>query len=515
MTTERGLTTEEGLHQPVDDADTEVRILEYLKNSDDTSDITAEVKYNLQWIKRKLAKVKDIIAENRETRLTVGEEKSRAVAAKVSDSDYRLFQGLKELSELSLCLEECDDYEECFRYLSSDWTFREVLTMISEHPNTDITAQIVSDLRDIIEDDGDGERITVKHAELGKCFAEVRLPDLLATFLEKNPEDPDSSAACLTILIGLFDYSAEVYNVLVRSSELNLKIIELATISNANDVTIVNQYAMEYLATLLTNIGTEKLLLEFCQAGTSSEIDIIDWLLVRLSRFRKMDFHSVSPEGKEYVENAVQLLSFLISTFPLCNRKFLDNEGVELMLILISTEMKWQVKTGFKILDFGTTNADFASASVKSAILKPLFNHINFKRAASSLNVFLFGIIEKLFRYLAFDSDERLRLLNKLIDKDYRNLRKIIRFKKRKLEEGDQEEDEVNNILAWTAADVLTSPEKIKELFKEEDMNLKSDLEEPLKITIQISRESATEENIEILEILENLVHALQERYDL
>ncbi|QPG74742.1 hypothetical protein FOA43_002075 [Brettanomyces nanus] len=507
----------------------DLNILSYLKSTTSkASEIVPQTSrtYNLQSLKIDLNRIKQLIAQNTQTRSSILADAtnqdlihSHASADKISDSDYQLFQGIKDCSDLSLSLDECQDYVQCYRYIASDWTFKQLLSLISNHPNIYVAAQVLAQLRDLVESDisqsSSSDKLAVKRSQLTQCFVSCNLPQLLSNFLQrKDRENDDSVITCLTVLVDLCNYPDSLYEILVACDKLNDQVYQMCKVSSASQVTLVNQYAMEYLNVLLTDSRNTK--------GFPSH-DLVDQLLVSLSKFLKVQLSSITPEGREYVENTILLLSFLVSTSDQCNSQFIADEGIELMLMMVSSEdSRWHTKTGFKILDSACTKTEIASILVEKGILKPVFQSINYRKLpqkSTSLNIYLLDIIGRLFKYLPFDSDDRLRLLNKFMNKNYKNFNKLMKYKKIVDTADDLDETLmvacsalINTIIAWISIDDIVPVEKVMNIFTDSGLTISSNLIEPLHDTYQILLGETGTENDDT-EVLKDLYQALSSRY--
>ena len=98
----------------------------------------------------------------------------------------------------------------------------------------------------------------------------------------------------------------------------------LQKIGTKKEIDSVQQYAAELLAILLQSSTPNRIKL--------AESSGVDTLLQTLSRYRKRD--PVDEDETEFLENVFDSLCLCLSE-PSGKKKFLDGEGLELMILLI------------------------------------------------------------------------------------------------------------------------------------------------------------------------------------
>lgn len=220
------------------------------------------------------------------------------------------------------------------------------------------------------------------------------------------------------------------------------------------------QYSTEVLAILLQSTGSNRAKL--------IESDGIDILLQLLSTYRKRD-PSKGTEEEEYVENLFDCVTRCADDRE-GKVKFLVAEGIELCLIMLR-EGKMSKPRALRLLDHALGGPDGAACCeklVEAAGLKVIFSifmkkvqefpqishqlsyHIRFSVYASVFHLFpkkkstkllliqhdshttehVLGILSSMFRSLPSNSDARIRLLAKFVEKEYEKLSRLVSIRR-------------------------------------------------------------------------------------
>ncbi|GME71170.1 unnamed protein product [[Candida] boidinii] len=297
----------------------------------------------------------------------------------------------------------------------------------------------------------------------------------------------------LTFLINLNDYGdIQVDQFFITDG--NIEFINWLVDTNLSKFQIknfssINQYSIEFLSDILIkneeNFGKlDNILINH------GGIDIIEILLKSLSKFKKIDFKLSEIEIKEFYNNLTNLINYLL----ISNFKFLDsfilNEGLQLILITIEINSinlnNFQLKSNLKILNncfnFSKLNRRISKVIINDSGLKIIFNLINNNKIkltnssntnSDSIKFYCFNLINNFLIHLSTDDSERIRLIHKIINKDFKNLSKIISLKLQllklieELEENEDPETEhedtlvelvnanfaINSIILWVILD--------------------------------------------------------------
>ncbi|GMF02360.1 unnamed protein product [[Candida] boidinii] len=222
--------------------------------------------------------------------------------------------------------------------------------------------------------------------------------------------------------------------------------------------------------------------------------------ILLLSKFKKIDFKLSEIEIKEFYNNLINLINYLL----ISNFKFLDsfilNEGLQLILITIELNSlnlnNFQLKSNLKILNncfnFSKLNRKISKVIINDSGLKIIFNLINNNKIkltnssntnSDSIKFYCFNLINNFLIHLSTDDNERIRLIHKIINKDFKNLSKIISLKLQllklieELEENEDPEPEhedtlvelvnanfaINSIILWVIIDEQVLETHLKE----------------------------------------------------
>lgn len=218
------------------------------------------------------------------------------------------------------------------------------------------------------------------------------------------------------------------------------------------------QYSAEVLAILLQSTGSNRAKL--------IESDGIDILLQLLSTYRKRD-PSKGTEEEEYVENLFDCVTCCTDDRE-GKAKFLVAEGIELCLIMLR-EGKMSKPRALRLLDHALGGPDGAACCeklVEAAGLKVIFSIFMKKVKNSQVSCQLFltlslpihiplffllfqkvitklllqhdshttehvlGILSSMLRSLPSNSDARIRLLAKFVEKEYEKLSRLVTIRR-------------------------------------------------------------------------------------
>ncbi|KAH3667353.1 hypothetical protein OGAPHI_003002 [Ogataea philodendri] len=453
------------------------QLLEFLE-ADRSVQPQKNVDYNSQWVKNSVTRLGRLVSQNLEMH-----DKHSRDPVKVMDSEYELYQGLKDWSEVALALTEASDWQQCYKELCGSPVFWQVVGLAASHPNIDVREQVLIILADLVEEDRDeGKKALVQ------VFVECKLADVLGSFLgqlDDLREEPELyeqySTLCLGLAIALVEYQEIDF---LHSQKLNTGVLGLVAGASAAKVDRVAQYCSEYVSELLVG-RTEEEIRDF--EATTDE-DLVELLMVVWSKFRKTLVSG--SEATEFLENCLLTLGYL-GRFDSYRRRFVDNEGLDLAMLFIGSSVsKLHVSSGLKVAA-AMIDQESASQLVQMGVLKPLMKSFSSKVSRSdSPTMYILRVVAQLYKYLPFGSDERIRLTNKLIHKEFAGLEKILALW-RGLVADESDNDAVletlasaNLVLLWVLDEKLVAKKDIDQLTAKLQIDL-NDLVQTVDIDIQ------------------------------
>ncbi|OWB79726.1 hypothetical protein B5S32_g3961 [[Candida] boidinii] len=466
----------------------ELKILEYINNGKDDSKYTGITKLTKKNLNDTLDETANLISINLEERAKfINKPKS------YFNSEFQLFNNLKNLSDLIVLFDDVkslSDYENYLKFFINHNTTVEILNLLVNHPNHDISYQVLVFFNELVEkeddlvDDEDEEdsndidkesRNNVK----SECFRHLffkkcNILNLLNHFIQSvsNYKDKFGNSysnltemitLALNFLINLNDYSdIQVDQFFITAG--NIELINWLIESNLSKFQIknfssINQYSIEFLSDILIKNEENFNKLDNILINHGG-IDIIEIILKILSKFRKINFKTSEIEIKEFYNNLINLINYLL----ISNFKFLDsfilNEGLQLILITIELNSlnlnNFQLKSNLKILNncfnFSKLNRKISKIIINDSGLKIIFNLINNNKIklthggnnSDSIKFYCFNLINNFLIHLSTDDNERIRLIHKLINKDFKNLNKIISLKLKLLKSIEESEENEN-----------------------------------------------------------------------
>ncbi|KAL7960149.1 Catenin-beta-like protein [Trichoderma compactum] len=460
----------------------ESEILDFVDKADAGGDLD---KIDGAWLRRTALNLEKLITKNSELRSRFEDQPHKFI-----DSEADLDA---EIKNLSLLAESSELYGE-FVKLGTAGSLVSLLT----HENSDIAIDAIEIIGELTDDDVVTE--TEQWDTLVGALIDSDLLSLLVSNLSRFNEDDESDRSGVYHSLSVLENLSSQKAVATRmcKEEALLKWL-LQRIQRAESPASQNkQYAAEILAILSQAApeNREKLV----------SLDIIDIMLQLVAPYRRRDPEKGGPE-EEFVENLFESLTCLVDT-PAGRAKFLEAEGTELCLILIK-ESKVAKHPSLRLLDHatgGTTSAEICQRIVEAGGLKTTFTMFN-KSHDQRLIGPLLSVFSSMLRFLPADSPERIRLLAKLVEKEYEKTAKLVKLhrdyttrikaaeeehRQESARSRDAEEDReiqllskkmdaglinlqlVDVILAWLIAEDGGANQKIKRLLADTDDTFKS-----------------------------------------
>lgn len=306
-----------------------------------------------------------------------------------------------------------------------------IFLSLIQHQNGDIAADMIDLLSqlteaDAVEDYEEEARVLI--GALVEHGLMAVLIEALSKMDESNEEEAKAVYNILSVIENCIDVMPEVASKVAETTGmlewLNARISPSSVDSNT-------QYASEILAVLLQS-GGEKSRLKFGEMGG------VDTALRSIAPYRSKP--TQTPEEEEFVENVFDILCAVLMENA-GKRSFLENEGVELMMLMLKG--RTLIRTAaLKCLDFATTKfIEACDRSVKKGILPLVFGICmgklkilqgDKKKIKRHLDVYqeeeearCVSIVANLFICLEEESS-RARLVAKFVESEYEKCDKFV-----------------------------------------------------------------------------------------
>ncbi|KAA8898567.1 hypothetical protein TRICI_006522 [Trichomonascus ciferrii] len=399
---EDGTFYKEGLDEPTR------RAFEYVDAQDKKNDLEPE-KYNKAYLKRLLTAVEKNFALNTDQRLKYKDE-----PLKFMDSEHQLHGSIKMLSVLS----ETDLYQE----LIDSGSIPTIVELIS-HEDDLIAQETVIVLSDLF-DDSQVVSSYENREKLADSLIEQGLLSTLSSFLQRFSENPDSEDAVpvYDFLDNLVTLESVPTKILTEQGLINTLVSRIAD-SRSADKSPSKLTSAELLFVLL--LANPSKITGLVTDVVVSQKGFVDILLTEVSKIRSISPRNTSEE-EEFYENMFNILCLVVRNTA-GKDSFADNEGVELMVILMKVS-KWAKSRALKVLvdaSKGYSAGVIAENIVQSGGLKPLFSLFAKTEDRSVLSNILW-VLSSLLRWLDIDSPERIRVIGKFLEKEGAKLRKTV-----------------------------------------------------------------------------------------
>lgn len=385
--------------------------------------------YNAAFLNKLLISFEKAVSLNIELR-----EKYIDEPLKFMNSEEELDTAIKSLSVLS------NAPQLLALFIKSGST--ETLMSLVTHVNSDIADEaikVTSELLDIESSEvseEDGEYIT----EFGQYLITTQdLGNVVVSFLQqklKSDElDTEAVADALRIIENLIAFeNSELFAKAFLQTDLVSWLIGSFNDSRHVPTAIRNNCA-ELLASVLVHYPKD-----FSQTLARDNSNI-DKLLQSIATIRGKKIKKSSDE-EGFFKDMFDILRISVRDDK-ANSQFLENEGVDLMLILIKDEQhNWIVEEAFKVLTEtlkGSNRLESAQNLIKSGALKQLFKVFHSEKSSNSKKKekskadlsqeLAVQIISLLMRWLPLGSEERNRVIKKFVVNNFEKLYQILRIR--------------------------------------------------------------------------------------
>ncbi|KAK3492135.1 Catenin-beta-like protein [Neurospora hispaniola] len=472
-------------------------------------DLLTTDKIDLSWLKKTALNFEKRITRNAELRARHEDDPSKFI-----DSEADLDASIKALSILS-------EHPELYADFARLGCVSSLVSLLA-HENTDIAIDAVEIINELTDEDVAAS--DEQFSSLTDALLEADLLGLLVSNFSRLDEQQEADRTgvyhALSIIENLCS-RRETADQIGKHTELLEWLLSRAKKSESPIVSQNKQYAAEILAIMVQSSPANRRRL------ASDELNAVDTLLTLIAPYRRRDPERGSFE-EEYMENLFECLTCLVDD-PLGKAKFVEAEGVELcLLILSSADIKGKLSKPacLRLLDHAASfSSEVSLKIVEAGGLKTLFTLFmsgdkssdkdNKKKNKSKTTTLskqdiehLLGIFASMLRHLpaatatatatADDSTtgaERIRLLAKFVEKNYAKTSKLIRLRREyaarvshvdeaiKAEENLDEDEAfsrrldaglfclqtIDVILAWLIAEDTGCRAKIRELLKDRD----------------------------------------------
>ncbi|WWC57769.1 uncharacterized protein I303_100304 [Kwoniella dejecticola CBS 10117] len=395
---------------------------------------------DLPGLRRQLGKFERIVTKNAEMRGKFPDDPSKFI-----DSESDLDGALKQFLPLT------QNPPLFFPELVKSGVVA-LLTNLLSHENTDIAIDVIEVVRELTDEDVGAEvddfdeednegtsaessgRAYKTRLAMGELIDELlnnSLLDLLVSNLSRLDEEEETDSQGVFHILGVFENLLSFMPPLAEQivSDTNLLPWLLKRIQQ-KEYDSNKQYASEILAILLQD--NRDIILKV------GEMNGMDILLQGLSQYRKKD--PGDSEEVEYMENLFDIVCSLLSQ-PEMKKAFVDNEGVELMVLMMKEKLLAKTRS-IKVLNYALQTEDGSEGCekfVQALGLKTFFSAFMGKgegkkkklNATSSFEdeEHLLGILVSLFTNLASDTPERIRLIAKFVENGYEKVDRLLEMR--------------------------------------------------------------------------------------
>ncbi|CAB5394876.1 unnamed protein product [Rhizophagus irregularis] len=385
----------------------------------DQVDIEEPENLDLAGVRKMILKFEKAIRKNQELRVKYPDDPT-----KFMESEADLDEEIKHLLTLT---EVPDLYPQIVQLGAVD-----LIVSLLSHENTDITIDAIELLNELTDED-----VVAEHEEGAiKIFIDALLEHQLLELLvqnlsrldEEEPADKQGVFNTLGIIENLTSFDPAISERIVRDTNL------LQWMLNRIRVKVFDsnkQYCSELLAILLQNSRVNRLKL--------GELGGVDVLLQVLNSYKRKD--PKDADETEMMENYFDALCLVLEE-PEIKQKFLEGEGVELMLIMMKEKMMSRMRS-IKVLDhalstpMGLRNCERFVEIFGLKTLFAAFMRKGLKKLKKNYKTFtefeeeehIMGIIISLLKNLPPDSEARMRLINKFIEDNYEKVDRLLEIR--------------------------------------------------------------------------------------
>ncbi|KXT16541.1 hypothetical protein AC579_6270 [Pseudocercospora musae] len=382
--------------------------LDYINQQD--GETYTEEKIDSAWLRRLANTFEKKVSKNAELRA-----KFESDPAKFMRSEADLDVEIKSWSLLT-------EHPELYPEFAESRSVASLVGLLA-HENTDIAIGAIEIISELLDEDVEAEQ--EQWDMLVSALLDADLMDLLMSNLARLDEENESDRS------GVY-YSLSVMESLAGQQAIAEKIgtekvlMWLCNRIKARERPVGQnkQYAAEVLQVLLQPSS-------LLRKRLAIDIDGVDLFLQLLAAYRKQDPQKDTSE-EEYVENLFDALTCVVDEAE-GKTKFVEAEGVELMLIMLKEGTKNIAQRALRVLDHATNGQGLASSQVcekivEAAGLKTAFSM--FMKSKDTANTeHLVCIFSALLRLLPGESAARIRTLAKFTEKRHEKVTRLLQLR--------------------------------------------------------------------------------------
>ncbi|KAI6202943.1 DUF1716 domain-containing protein [Aphelenchoides besseyi] len=273
--------------------------------------------------------------------------KNRELRIKYADDPQKFLESEMELNTAIQDMYALTAQVELYPLLVKFGTVQLVLQLLS-HENADIVAVICNLLQELTDLDAMYENEDAAKDLIDELMQSRIIENVVQALKKLNEEDKDEADAVhnlLSVVENLFEFRPEAVKTSVEEGLFNWLLLR-ATRKGPFDAN--RQFASQHLAVILQT-STE------AQEKLTEKVDGIDLLLRALAVYKKTD-----PGTRDESEHMENLFDSLCAALALkANRQiFLENEGVQLLNLILKEKKKQSRSGALKALSFATAPVD-------------------------------------------------------------------------------------------------------------------------------------------------------------
>ncbi|KKA28026.1 hypothetical protein TD95_003698 [Thielaviopsis punctulata] len=388
----------------------EAEILDYVQ-ADDAPEETIDE----PWLRRRILALEKHINKNAELRAKFEDEPQKFIA-----SEADLDASIKALSILA-------EYPVLFPELARMGSVESLVGLLA-HENTDIAIDVLQLFAELTDDDVDSSEDQWDALVTPMLAADLLglLESNLVRFNEADEADASGVYHGLSILENICSTRKPIAEKVASHTRLAKYLLSRAS-RTESPVSQNKQYSTEILAILAQSTPAARVAL--------ADLDAVDTALQLAAAYRYGD----PPKGgaeEEYMQNVFEVLVCL-SDCVSGKYKFVEAEGVELCVLLVTDGKKAAKTAALRLLDHASDSsasegtgvaaaaAEVCIRVVDAAGLKPLFATF-FKTKDRDAMDHLLGLFASMMQLLPLEEAPRIRLLAKWVEKDYQKLSKLV-----------------------------------------------------------------------------------------
>jgi beta-catenin-like protein 1 len=379
------------------------KILDYVKNLETVHDDQQTI--DITWLEDFAVKLKEEFDNNKKLRLKYSNDPMKFI-----DSEFKLNSLIKELTNITQA--DPPIYKE-FVEIAGD-----TLSGLNEHPNDQIWESLRYLYNDVFdfsdEDDLEGKEHLIIYL--------IHDNSLLNALVSRIIYEPNEKFEELEVIDSILDCDNEELNQSILQNERFMSVL-LNLINKFKGSNFNNQDLAVDILSKVIQVDSKTFVINYPTT--------VETLLVQLARLKDLSPKRDDSPELIYAEVVTLALKQLLQSGAGVSL-FLENEGFELLsIILKNSKNSFGINTFVKLLnsvleyDIDDVRVKVSIGTIKTnAFLSKFFKYFPDEKDQDQLDKFL-KFLGKLISLLPYDSDERLRLVNKLLSNDYKYLKRL------------------------------------------------------------------------------------------